>query len=89
MGIMPEHKPNTTLFHTIDRQFWSDTVNFSIHPENASKANNLIAGLIPFLRDTGHSFHLKMFTTEALQQHAKAKWTHRQERPIRRRTPSW
>jgi hypothetical protein len=75
MEIVPENKPGTTLFHTIDRQFKSDTiVNFQFHPENALEANNLIAGLVPFLQDSGHSFHLKMFTPEALQRQAKAKW---------------
>jgi hypothetical protein len=75
MEIVPENKPGATLFHTINRQFKSEAiVNFQFHPENASEANNLIAGLVPFLRDSGHSFHLKMFTPEALQRHAKAKW---------------
>jgi hypothetical protein len=75
MEIVPENKPGTTLFHTIDRQFKYDAiVNFQFHPENASEANNLIAGLVPFLKDSGHSFHLKMSTPEALQRHAKAKW---------------
>jgi len=75
MDIQLEHKPDTTLFHTIDRQFHSDIiVNFQFHPEYASEANNFIAGLIPFLRDNGHSFHLKMFSAVALQCHAKAIW---------------
>lgn len=75
MEISPQRKPGTTLFHTIDRQFKSDViVNFQFHPENASEANNLIAGLVPFLKDNGHSFHLKMFTPEALQRQAKSKW---------------
>jgi hypothetical protein len=75
MEISPQNKPGTTLFHTIDHQFKSDViVNFQFHPENASEANNLIAGLVPFLKDNGHSFHLKMFTPEALQRQAKSKW---------------
>ncbi len=68
MEISPEKKPNTTLFHTIDKQFKLDTIiNFQFHPENASEANNLIAGLIPFLKDNCRAFHLRMFTPEALQ----------------------
>jgi len=75
MEISPQDKPGTTLFHTIDKQFKSDKiVNFQFHPDNASEANNLIAGLVPFLKDNGHSYHLKMFTPEALQRQAKAKW---------------
>ncbi len=68
MAIAPVDRPGTTLFHTIDRQFKSDViVNFQFHPENASEANNLIAGLVPYLKDHGYLFHLKMFTPEALQ----------------------
>ncbi len=75
MEITPANKPNSTLFHTIDKQFKSESiVNFQFHPENASEANNLIAGLVPFLKDNGHPFHLKMFTPEALQRQARARW---------------
>jgi hypothetical protein len=75
MSITAENKPGTMLFHSIDRQFKSDIiVNFQFHPEHASKANNLIAGLVPYLKDHGHHFHLKMFSPEALQRQAKAKW---------------
>jgi hypothetical protein len=34
----------------------------------------MIAGLVPFLKDNGHSFHLKMFSPEALQRQAKSRW---------------
>jgi hypothetical protein len=48
MAITPENKPGTKLFHTIDRQFKSNIiVNFQFHPDHASEANNLIAGLVP------------------------------------------
>jgi surfactin synthase thioesterase subunit len=57
MGITPEHKADTTLFHTIDKQFCLDTiVNFQFHPENASEANNLISSLIPFLKKMAIAF---------------------------------
>jgi hypothetical protein len=75
MEIVPDQKPRTTLFHTIDKQFKSDSiVNFQFHPDNASEANNLIAGLVPFLKDNGHSFHLKMFTPEAIKRQARSRW---------------
>jgi hypothetical protein len=75
MEITPENKPGTSLFHTIYHQFKSEViVSFQFHPEHASEAHNLIAGLVPFLKDNGHSFHLKMFNPEALQRQAKAKW---------------
>jgi len=76
MEINPKDKPGTPLFHTIDRQFKSDAiVNFQFHPDHASEAHNLIAGLVPFLKDNGHAFHLKMFKPEALQRQAKARWS--------------
>jgi len=75
MEITPVNKPGSSLFHTIDRQFKSDViVNFQFHPEHASEANNLIAGLVPFLKDGGHAYHLKMFTPEAIQRQIKSKW---------------
>jgi len=75
MEISPKDSPGTTLFHTIDRQFKSDViVDFQFHPDHASEAHNLIAGLVPFLKDNGHAYHLKMFTPKALQRQAKAKW---------------
>jgi hypothetical protein len=75
MEISLKDKPGTSLFHTLDRQFKSDIiVNFQFHPDHASEAHNLIAGLVPFLKDNGHVFHLKMFTPEALQRQAKARW---------------
>jgi hypothetical protein len=55
MAITPQNNPNAPLFHTIDKQFKSlNMVQFQFRPENASDAHNLIAGLIPFLRDEGH-----------------------------------
>ena len=73
MEISPENKPGSSLFHTIDHQFKSDAVvNFQFHPEHASEANNLIAGLVPFLKDSGHSYHLKMFTPESIKRQAKS-----------------
>lgn len=75
LAISPQEKLGTTLFHTIDRQFKSDIiVNFQFHPEYASEANILIAGLVPYLKDNGHAFHLRMFTPEALQRQARSRW---------------
>ena len=86
MEIVPENKPGTTLFHTIDRQLKSEAiVNFQFHPENASEANNLIAGLVPFLKDSGHSFHLKMFTQKLFKDMLKLSGTTRLEK----RTQKW
>jgi hypothetical protein len=75
MEITPANKPGSSLFHTIDRQFKSEViVNFQFHPEHASEANNLIAGLVPFLKDCGHAYQLKMFTPAAIQRQVKSRW---------------
>jgi len=50
-------------------------VSFEFHPDHASEANNLIAGLVPFLKDNGHAYHLKMLTPEAIQWQAKSRWS--------------
>jgi len=61
-------------------------VNFQFHPEHASEAHNLITGLVPFLKDNGHSFHLKMFNPEALQRQRKLDGMLPQGRLIQRLT---
>lgn len=69
--------PGTPLFHTIDKQWRSEsTVVFTFLPENESDARSLVAGLIPFLNDTVDSWYLNMFTPEAKIRHADSKWDH-------------
>jgi hypothetical protein len=68
LALSPQENPNIPLFHTIDKQFKSANMfQFQFRPENAYDAHNIIAGLIPFLRDEGHKYFLKMFSSEALQ----------------------
>jgi hypothetical protein len=75
MALFLPGKPEKRLFHTMDKLFKPDNiVQFQFHPKNASEAHNCIAGLVHFLRDGGHLFHLKMFSAEALQRHASSKW---------------
>lgn len=75
MEITPENSPNTQLFHTINKQQHSDNVvTFTFRPENKSEARTIVARLVPHLRDEGHQWFLKMFSTEAQQRHATAHW---------------
>jgi hypothetical protein len=75
MAIPSQVFPGTPLFHTIDKQWRSETgVTFTFLPENDSDARSIIAGLIPFLRHTAPPWYMNMFTTEAKYRHASSKW---------------
>jgi hypothetical protein len=75
MALTLQVSTNSPLFHTSDKQFKSpNMVQFQFWPEHASDAHNIIAGLIPFLCNQGHTYVLKIFSAEALQQHASSKW---------------
>jgi hypothetical protein len=75
MSIKPMDSNEVSLFHTIDKQWRSDNViTFTFRPKHESEACAFIAGLIPFLRDEGNSYFLKMFSAEAQQRHATSKW---------------
>jgi len=75
MSIKPMDSNEVSLFHTIDKQWRSDNVvTFTFRPKHESEARAFIAGLIPFLRDEGHSYFLKMFSAEAQQRYATSKW---------------
>jgi hypothetical protein len=66
MPITPEHAPDIPLFHTIDKQWRSDSgISFAFRPEHETEAHTIVAGLIPFLRDEGHEWFIRMFFTEA------------------------
>jgi len=74
MSITPENS-SIPLFHTIDKQWWSENVvTFTFQPEHKTEARLIVAGLIPFLRDEGHKWFLRMFSTEAQQRHASSRW---------------
>jgi hypothetical protein len=75
MSIHPLASPDISLFHTIDRQWRSENVvTFTFRPEHEPEACSFIAGLIPFLRDKGHLYFLKMFSPDAQQRHASSTW---------------
>ncbi len=66
MSIPSQIFPGTPLFHTIDRLWQSENVvSFTFLPENDSEARTIVAGLIPFLKDTASPWYLSMFTAEA------------------------
>jgi len=75
MSIKSILDPNISLFHTIDRQWRSENVvTFTFRPEHEPEARSIIAGLVPFLRDEGYSFFIKMFSAEAQQRHVSSRW---------------
>jgi DNA-binding transcriptional regulator GbsR (MarR family) len=75
MAIPSLEFPGTPLFHTIDKQWRSDNViTFGFLPENESDARTLVAGLIPFLRDTVDKWYLSAFTEHAKLRHQSSKW---------------
>ncbi len=77
LSIPSQVFPGTPLFHTIDKQWRSENVVvFTFLPENDSDARTIVAGLIPFLKDTADPWFLNMFTPEAKIRHAASKWDH-------------
>ena len=63
------------LFHTVDKLYRSETgVVFSCRPEHNAEARDIVAGLVPLLRDGGFHWFLKLFSEEAIQRHAFSFW---------------
>jgi hypothetical protein len=75
MAINPENAPDIPLFHTIDKQWRSDSgVTFAFRPEHETEARSIVAVLIPVLRDEGHEWFLRMFSADAQQHHVSSRW---------------
>jgi hypothetical protein len=75
MSIPSMEDLDLPLFHTVDKQRRSDNVvTFTFRPKHEAEARSIIAGLIPFLRDEGYEFFLRMFSPEAQARHASSKW---------------
>ncbi len=75
LGIPSQVFRGTLLFHSVDKLWRSENgIVFTFLPENDSDARNVVAGLVPFLKDTADSWFLKMFTPEAKIQHMSSKW---------------
>lgn len=63
------------LFHTIDKLFRSETgVVFSCRPEHNTEARDIVAGLVPMLRDEGYTWYLKLFSSDAVQRRTSSLW---------------
>jgi hypothetical protein len=75
MSITSVAFPGTPVFHTIDKQWRSENaVTFSFLPENESDARSMVAGIIPFLRDTADNWYLSKFSEDAKLCHRLSKW---------------
>lgn len=60
LSIPSVNFPSTPMFHTVDRSFRSDTgITFSFHPENATHAHSLIAGLLCYMRDYANPWFMR------------------------------
>jgi hypothetical protein len=75
LSIPSKNFPNTPMFHSVDMAFRSSTgITFSFHPENASHAHALIAGLLCYMREYANPWFMRFFSEQYKQQHATSKW---------------
>jgi hypothetical protein len=47
---------------------------FIFHPENEQDACSIIAGLLPFLKETASPYFVELFSEEAYVRHVHSKW---------------
>jgi hypothetical protein len=52
-------------------------VNFCFLPENEADARTIIAGLVPYLRDSHDPWYLSAFSNEAKLCHQSSRWDHK------------
>jgi len=63
------------MFHSVDRTFRSSTgITFSFHPENATHAHAIVAGLLVYVREYANPWFMRFFGEEFKQQHVTSKW---------------
>jgi hypothetical protein len=75
LAIPSKNFPTTPMFHTVDIAFRSSTgITFSFHPENASHAHALIAGLLCYMREYANPWFMRFFAPQYIQQHETSKW---------------
>lgn len=75
MSIPSQVFPWWPLFHILDRQWKSEKgISFGFTPKNESDACTIIAGLIPYLRDTADAWYMSSFSANAIQRHSLSKW---------------
>jgi len=78
MNIPSQVFPGKPLFHSLDKQWRSENgVTFCFLPENEADARTMIAGLIPYIRDTHDPWYLSAFSTEAKLRHKSSTWDHK------------
>jgi hypothetical protein len=78
MNIPSQVFPGKPLFHSLDKQWRSENVvTFCFLPENEADARTMIAGLIPYIRDTHDPWYLSAFLTEAKLRHQSSRWDHK------------
>jgi hypothetical protein len=78
MNIPSQVFPGKPLFHSLDKQWRSENVvTFCFLPKNKADAGTMIAGLIPYIRDTHDPWYLSAFLTEAKLQHQSSRWDHK------------
>jgi hypothetical protein len=67
--------PTTPMFHTVDKAFRSSTgLTFSFHPENATHAHVIVAGLLCYMRDYANPRFMSFFAEQYTVQHETSKW---------------
>jgi len=67
--------PTTPMFHTVDKAFRSSTgLTFSFHPENATHAHAIVAGLLCYMREYANPWFMRFFAEQYKAQHETSKW---------------
>ena len=75
LSIPSVNFPSTPMFHTVDKTFRSTSgVTFSFHPENATHAHAIIAGLLCYVREYANPWFMRFFSEPIRIQHETSKW---------------
>jgi len=75
LSIPSKNFPTTPMFHSVDMAFRSSTgITFAFHPENATHAHALIAGLLCYMREYANPWFMRFFADQYKQQHETSKW---------------
>jgi hypothetical protein len=78
MNIPSQVFPGKPLFHSLDKQWRSENVvTFSSFLVNKADARTMIAGLIPYIRDTHDPWYMSAFSAEANLRHQSSRWDHK------------
>jgi len=75
LSIPSKNFTTTPMFHSVDRTFRSSTgITFSFHPENATHAHAIVAGLLVCMQEYANPWLVRFFGEAFKQQHATSKW---------------